>query len=276
MKVKKVMISGIVSIVMFFASYVIYSETSYGNEILYNIVKYLYGVSINNVQNQDRSSLNYDYSITSLRSALIYSLSVASKEYLSINYICDNPFCYSYNVVYITQEDIDKINDGFKKLFGIDLIKSIVMVDGPVHKPYANFIQYEPVAIETAFKRLYKKPNEKYENITYQKFYDTFFKEWMRKTITQIYNIMSQKVKFYKVVHDYEKMIKTKSFDGHNYFASKVNEFKNSTNNDVDDRILGMLVRRYIDGSIVTIFKILDRVMKDYDRQFYTKVKLTW
>lgn len=171
----------------------------------------------------------------------------------------------------------------FKQAFGKDLllfpgIKTAVK-DYKGKPMYMN--QFKADALKTAFDQLYKKPTEDFDGFALQRIYDIAAKEYFRSCATVIADVMKKKPQFIQLAMDYKKQVMTnKTFYGPNASGKAEEKLlgKDYTPN-IDcmdfgaDRIIGIMMRRHIDGTLPTLLTCVKTMLKDYDPEFYTTIQ---
>lgn len=172
------------------------------------------------------------------------------------------------------------IRGEFKNLFGEDILKDqitlpIAKSKGTDHIPVFRF--FNGKAFRAAFKILYKKPDSKFEGLIFQKIYNATLKDYDRDAGDVISHILSNKKLFKKLANDYLARAKTDtSFDAipYTYKACDTLIGKPVYHCMTDaDRLLGIMMRRQCDGTLPDLLTCFKTVLKDYDPEYYTKIK---
>ncbi len=171
----------------------------------------------------------------------------------------------------------------FKQAFGKDLLLFPgIKIAGKNYNGKTMYMnQFKADALKTAFDQLYKKPTENFDGYTLQRIYDIAAKEYFRSCATVIADVMKKKKQFIQLAIDYKKQVMTnKTFYGPN--ASVKAEEKLLGENyspNIDcmdfgaDRIIGIMMRRQIDGTLPTLLTCVKTILKDYDPEFYTTIQ---
>ncbi len=167
----------------------------------------------------------------------------------------------------------------FKIAFGTDLFKpalKMASLEMGTNKK-ATMNMFNTLALKQAFDKMYLKPTENFEGMALQKLYNTSLKDYMHDVCNVVADVMKKKIQFTKLAAAYKVNASTKKyFDGisESYSASEKllgdNEYTCIDNRQ--SRIVGMLLRRQIDGSLPTVLACLKTIIKDYDPEFYTEI----
>lgn len=185
-----------------------------------------------------------------------------------------NASSFSYNA---------SVRGEFKNLFGEDILKDQITL--PVgkngdsqHPPVFRF--FNGKAFSAAFKILYKKPGDEFQGLVLQKIYDATLKDYDRDAGNAISHILSDKKLFKQLADDYLAKAKTDtSFDGVS-FTNKAADtligkavYSQLKCMDASNRLVGIMLRREIDGTLPILLANFKAILKDYDPEYYTKVK---
>lgn len=161
-----------------------------------------------------------------------------------------------------------------KKSVGINVIKTTMKtVMG------YDMIYYDSKAILSAFNSVYNKPTEKFNGISLQKIYDVAMKDFMRESAVIVGKVMAKKIEFVKLSNDYLAAAKRdSSFDGVTFSDNATDKLLGKDTKDIpciggyNGRIVSMMLRRQIDGTLPTVLGCLKTIIKDYDPAYYTKI----
>lgn len=176
--------------------------------------------------------------------------------------------------------DYEVIDKKIKEIYGVSLKgKSLNQANGRV------FYFYNGAGITAIFNKLYAKPTNKLENVTYQKMYNLCAKEYVRDFLKLMTYLNTTK----KTVWNSEctrllKQIQTnKNFDHYDEYATtakllfpseKIRYSFGSYTYDVSSTYsLGTIIRRQLDGSLKSITDCLKKIVKDYDPEALKLIK---
>jgi hypothetical protein len=174
-------------------------------------------------------------------------------------------------------------NADFKKMFGLNLTAGTINFK-PNEYGTDRIYKYSPIALKTAFDKLYVKPTGTLEGYTYQKLYNLSAKEYMRDMAKYFsflfthprFNFKQFCAKFlkdaqtktnFRAFAEIQKMQET-------IFSSdeQREKFKHFSEwISTDD--LAFLVRRQCDGSLPTLLACFKTILKDYDPEALKLVK---
>ncbi|MES2775921.1 MAG: hypothetical protein V4722_17225 [Bacteroidota bacterium] len=170
----------------------------------------------------------------------------------------------------------------FKQAFGKDLMGvPLKMATKTYDKKPILINQFKSDALKAAFDQLYKKPTEDFDGFALQKIYDIAAKDYFRSCATVIADVMKKKPMFIQLAMDYKRQATTvKNFYGPSASGKAEEKLlgKDYTPN-ADcmkygaDRIVGMMMRRHIDGSLPVLLTCVKTVLKDYDPEFYSTIQ---
>lgn len=239
---------------------------------------YLYDYSNKKMKKVKDRVGKLDCSITFLKAIFWDALSKESKVDFTYTEACKtsdgytNADCSAYSVMTPTKGDIVYLNDAFEKVYKIKLFEKIYNKDFDKRN---YLIMYKSDAIEKAFDSIYLKPDNKYNGISLQKYYDLIFKDWIRKRVMLAHEMVSNSKEFQSNSKLYlQEFSNNPNFNGR-YFTMKIAKpyIQKAPYDTVfsADRFAGMLYRRQIDGSLPTVLKCLDTITKDYDPDFHKK-----
>lgn len=173
----------------------------------------------------------------------------------------------------------------FKQAFGKDLLGANVPLAGRnFDKKPKVMKQFKADALKAAFNKLYKKPTEDFDGFAMQRIYDIAAKDYFRNCAQVVADVMKKKALFVKLSLDYKKQATTKKeFYGPDasYEAMKkiLGEDYNpgqGTDGCMEygaDRILGIMMRRQLDGTLPTLLICAKTMLQDYDPEFYNTIK---
>ncbi len=171
----------------------------------------------------------------------------------------------------------------FKNLFGEDILKDQITIpygdrDAMNHLPVFRF--FNGKAFSAAFKILYKKPDNKFEGMVLQKIYNATLKDYDRDAGNAISHILSNKKLFKQIADEYLAKAKSDtSFNGVSYINKAADTligktlYKQLTCMDASNRLLGIMLRRQIDGTLPVLLTNFKTVLKDYDPEFYAIIR---
>ena len=177
------------------------------------------------------------------------------------------------------------IRGEFKHIFGEDILKDQIMLpvgkkgeDSGVYKHVFRF--FNGKAFTTAFKILYKKPDAKFNELILQKIYNVTLKDYDRDAGNLISHILTNKKLFKQWADNYILKAKTDTaFDGITY-ADKAGDtligkavYPKVTCMTWANRLLGIMMRRQCDGTLPDLLTCFKTVLKDYDPEYYSKIK---
>jgi|GEM_PF-2484872 len=170
----------------------------------------------------------------------------------------------SYTAIYGQLSYLPKMAFAFKGLFGAKLHKRLWVIktldDNQV------FVFYNGKALKKAFLQLYRRPHETLMGIRAQKAYDVLLKRYFQRLMKNLAHILRQKAKLKKAVKLYAKNFGTKDFSGSDFQNDQADKFKTTSY-----RLLGMVMRRTIDGTLPVLLELLGMLLRDYDLGLYRK-----
>jgi hypothetical protein len=167
----------------------------------------------------------------------------------------------------------------FKTAFGADLFKPALKLAayemGTNKKATMNM--FNAIALKQAFDKMYLKPTESVDGFALQKLYDISMKAYLQDCCNVIADVMNKKALFLKLAANYKLNATTKKyFNGVNEsFAASDKLLADKEYQCIDNRhsrIVGMLLRRQIDGSLPTALNCLKTIVNDYDPSFYSQI----
>ncbi|MES2775920.1 MAG: hypothetical protein V4722_17220 [Bacteroidota bacterium] len=172
----------------------------------------------------------------------------------------------------------------FKQAFGKDLFGPGIKLPGKDYNNKPAFIkQFKADALKTAFDKLYKKPTEDFDGFAMQKIYDITVKDYFRSFAAVIGDIMKKKPMFVLLAADFKKKALTRkdfygpeaAYDIQKKLLGEAYTPGQGLDNCIDgvDKIIGMMVRRHIDGTLPTLLTCAKTVLKDYDPEFYATIQ---
>ena len=179
--------------------------------------------------------------------------------------------------IYLNVYDVvngDELTAEYAKAFGGDLIKN---------RPKEGrtpdwFPHYDKALLSKAFDVLYVKPSEKRAGFAAQKIYDFLFKEPMRRMADDLPRILADKAKLAEMAKAYQAAAKTEGFHAPRYLDKPAADLSGPQGGDdekppVSGVVLGMVLRRHLDGTLPLVVQKIKQVLKDYDKEAYAKVK---
>jgi hypothetical protein len=170
------------------------------------------------------------------------------------------------------------MQQNFKELFGQDALAQLVPMaqKTPDEKDFQKFRFFNGKGLKAAFDKLYKKPQEKFENIcTYQKVYDIALKGVFASATSLIIDVMKNKKDFEACAKEYlEKAKKDPNFDGQVFTNQCTQKLLGEKEYECGqaNRIVGMLLRRQCDGTLPVVLSCLKQIVKDYDNDTFKKI----
>lgn len=172
----------------------------------------------------------------------------------------------------------------FKNIFGEDILKSQLTL--PVGKSHESgdaspvFRFFNGKAFTAGFKKLYKKPDGKFKGLVLQKIYNATLKDYCRDVADIVCKVLSDKTSFQKWADDYLVRAKADTaFNGITYTSHAADaligtaEYHKLNCCTASDRIVGIMLRRQIDGSLPDLLACFKTILMDYDPEYYNKVK---
>jgi hypothetical protein len=165
----------------------------------------------------------------------------------------------------------------FKTLFGADIFKTPVKLAGKYDDGTpVLWQQYNSLAIQAAFDKLYQKPSEGFQGTALQKIYDISLKQYVRETTNLIITVQSKRTTFDALAKKYMlKATTDPDFSGLTFAWEATQKLKLdgefSCLYGASDTI-GTMLRRQSDGSLPILIACLKTVLKDYDNEYYTMV----
>jgi len=215
------------------------------------------------------------------------------KEYPTYNVVKSfkyNGFPSIYGIADAITPDNYYHNDEFNKVFIQQFKKSLfgkhvkMVKDENGYVP--EFFFYSAEGIQAAFNQLYVKPNNKFEQATYQTIYNLSLKEYMRDFTKYLAYIMGKKQTWVAVGNHYLANAKTvKDFNvwteleyAHKKLFPTETSIKMFPNfsTEISYYDLGTLLRRQCDGTLPTLLNCLKIVLKDYDPEALKLIKGTF
>jgi len=176
--------------------------------------------------------------------------------------------------------DYEKIDDKIKEIYGTPLKgKTLNQANG------RTFYFYNGAGIVAIFNKLYAKPTNKLENVTYQKIYNLCAKNYVRDFLKLMtYLNTTKKTEWNSECARLLKQIKTdKDFSHYDEYAKTANilfpsekirySFESYTYDVSSTFSLGTIIRRQLDGSLKSITDCLKKIVKDYDPEALKLIK---
>lgn len=213
-----------------------------------------------------------------------YSVNISPKSY------CGNSPAYFSSDISSAMVVVDTINneekyvelpESFKRIYGKTLLKK-----APAELKNFKNIFYDGAALQEAFNKTYVKPNTNLDGFVMQKVYDISIKEFARVCTKVMIDVLQNKTKFNQQVTAYKSLKQKHYYSGINfcyeasgkilgedYVEKKLTPKEASCITEKSSRIVGMMMRRQIDGSLPAILTCIKTVLKDYDPTFYEQVK---
>lgn len=176
--------------------------------------------------------------------------------------------------------DYEKIDKNIKKIYGVSFKgKSIEQANG------RTFNLYNGAGITAIFNKLYAKPTNKLENVTYQKLYNLCAKKYVRdflKLMTYL-NTTKKTVWNSECTRLFKQIQTNKNFNHFDEYATTANllfpsekirySFGSYTYDVGSTYSLGPIIRRQLDGSLKSITECLKKIVKDYDPEALKLIK---
>jgi hypothetical protein len=219
---------------------------------------------------------DFNQSITTIRASLINFTTFYAKDPLPAQLNCNRDFysfCYSYAIINMSSNDLEILERSFKKIFGVALISKKIEINTGNKERHPYFIFYNPSGLLAAFDKIYIKPDTIVFKTGAQEVYNKLFKKYLREKTLKIKKILSHPEKLEKLSAVYYKKATTTVFNARQYLNSHIGKF-GLKRNSMDDRLFGMIVRRKIDKSLPVVIRIINRIIRDYDPEFYNDNKL--
>lgn len=173
-------------------------------------------------------------------------------------------------------------DESFKTVFGKNVRK-------PSFTKNYRFDQasYNGAVIQAAFNEVYMKPTETIDGMLLSRVYNISIKEYARACTYVMLDVIKNKTTFLQQTNLYKtKAIAGKLGDGidfcykastvilgKDYDTKKANALVKANIEGYSDRIVGMMMRRKLDGSLPVVMNCIKTVLKDYDTEFYETVK---
>ena len=169
--------------------------------------------------------------------------------------------------------DARKFDTLFQAAFSAPLIQDVREYETSTEVRGAPaLVAYNPAALSAAFRRLYVKPTDSLCDEQAQAVYDRVFRGWIRSSARILQQLTDKENGRWlpRVAAAYEQAALTNpAFDGTQTTGKLANEA--GIDSYQDERLVGLIVRRQIDGTLPTIREILAAVLKDYDPTFSAK-----
>lgn len=216
----------------------------------------------------------FDASSTFLRGMFLFSLLRVTNQKISAS-SCENSVCFQYDLLSWTEEDVKSVDASAKIYAGKSLVQKIELL------PNGFFVHYDAAGISALFNKLYKKPTEKYKGQILQMVYDAFLKEWFADHYSFAKEIMASPDKFKRLKFEYfEKARTDPNFSGTQETFRIIPEYGCATYTGLqwvqgkkcDERWFGTLIRRSEDGTLPLVLRLMEKVLQDYDPNFYQQV----
>ncbi len=179
--------------------------------------------------------------------------------------------------IYLNIYDVvngDELTDEYTKAFGGDLIKN---------RPKGGrtpdwFPHYDGALLAKAFDALYVKPSAERGGFVAQKIYDFLFKEPMRQLAGDLPRILADKKALAELAAAYQAASKAEGFYAPRYLDKPAADLSGPQGGDDEQRpvssvVLGMVLRRHLDGTLPLVVQKIKQVLKDYDKEAAAKVK---
>ncbi|WP_061244871.1 hypothetical protein [Leptospira noguchii] len=210
-----------------------------------------------------------------VKSALVYALLEESGFRLSAS-DCNNTFCFQNTLLHWSFEDAKILGSATQALTGISIVTKIEKLPNG-----SFFVFYNSSALILLFKKILDDRDSYLRSSNIQKTYDADVKQWFRNKVSIIREIMQNKERFRKIVGEYRATVSRSDFDGaetshkiaDELVCSKY-EFKlaiDSEKKECDERWIGMLVRRQIDGSLPALLSVINRFLFVFDPEEYAQ-----
>jgi hypothetical protein len=213
---------------------------------------------------------------------IIYSLLKYTNLRIKASRCNDNVGCFEYELLHLNMHDVRIINAAARSLTSLDLVKSIDMT------PAGSYlVQYSPSGIEALYNNLHEIGRRSLSDKQIQSKYDADLKEWLRPHLELTRTMLSKPALLRQVAEEYkQKALNDRDFNGtaESFEISKrfgcrypVPDLTTGTVSEVDEssrcdeRWVGMIVRRYIDGSLPVVLNIMNDFLLKYDSEEYSK-----
>ncbi|PJZ29228.1 hypothetical protein [Leptospira kmetyi] len=210
------------------------------------------------------------------KSALIYAILEESTSRLSAS-DCNNPICFQNELLHWNVDDAKVLGSATQALTGVSIVAKVEKLPNG-----SFFVSYNSHGLILLFKKIFDDRDSHLKSMNLQKSYDTNVKFWFRNKVSMIREIMQNKDKFRNFVREYRNSAYNNSdFDGtamslkiaDELVCSKY-ELRLATDpekKECDERWIGMLVRRQIDGSLPAILSIINRLLFALDPEEYAR-----
>ncbi len=189
--------------------------------------------------------------------------------------------CPRENIVHsmsrMSNRNTDLIDRVFIRLFGMKLIQRQISIPSPYEDtPQTNLLSYNPRALKKAFDRLYVKPDQIILGQKAQILYDVIFKSYIALTARHVARVLSVKGFLQKQADSYRTQAqKDPDFNGYDFAYQAETELMEKTelyaktDERINPRLLGTLIRRAGDNTLPVLLQCLERILRDYDPMAY-------
>ena len=202
--------------------------------------------------------------------------------------LCENSPAYFYYDIANTVSSFDKhegyraeFKANFKSAFGKDLMLPALKMKAKNYDKSAQlFNQFSGLALQAAFDKLYKKPEATFEGVAMQKIYDNALQSEFRAMANVVTEVNKKKAAFLKEAAAYKtKALTDAKFDGQD-FSEKASERLLGKDDGTAEcigyyksRVVGIMLRRQVDGSLPVLLNCMNTMLKDYDPEFWANLK---
>ncbi|XDD51297.1 hypothetical protein AB3N59_05910 [Leptospira sp. WS92.C1] len=210
------------------------------------------------------------------KSALIYAILEESNLRLNAS-DCNHSFCFQNALLHWNVEDAKILGSATQVLTGVSIVKKIEKLPNG-----SFFVFYNSSGLILLFKKILDDRDSYLRSKNMQTLYDANVKHWFRNKVSIIREIMKNKEQFRNSVRAYQNAVfHSSDFDGaimsrriaEELVCSKY-EFRlaiDPEKKECDERWIGMLIRRQIDGSLPTLLSIIHRFLFVLDSEEYAR-----
>lgn len=201
---------------------------------------------------------------------------------------CEESPAYFYYGLANCVSDMDKYEGytatykaNFKSAFGKDLmIPALKMKAVNNFKKPEMFNQFSGAGLKAAFDKLYKKPEATFEGVAMQSIYNSALRDEFRAMAKVVMDVNKKKAAFVKEAAAYKTQALTNAkFDGQTFSEDATERLLGKDDGTTTcigwykGRVVGMMLRRQIDGSLPILITCMNTVLKDYDPDFFATLK---
>ena len=216
------------------------------------------------------------------KSALVFALLKVTEEQNSAS-ACTNNVCFQYSAIHPTIDDVIILGRASERFCGLSVIRKI----DPL--PNSGFlISYDAPALKKCFDMIFSFRTGSIRGKTIKKIYEEKAQKWFRRRIELTRLILTKSTLLSDLAAEYEFAARSNPDFNGTYaswtMASKfgcsvldpAQNFNKTSGIECDDRWIGMLARRKIDGTLPVLLDILNSVMREFDPEEFEKGALRW